>query len=117
MLEFQNYSERNARKEHKCSLCGETILAGEKYVRFSGKYDGQMFDQKLHISCERMISECCIAHDDNEYTEDEVAEWLQEIVCSECEHSWYGDGKDDCETSVFRCQKVIDRISKKEGDE
>lgn len=117
MLEFQNYSERIARKEHKCSLCGEAIHAGEKYARFSGKYDGLFFDQKLHLVCNQMISEFCRANDYYEYTEDDVLYWVQEVVCSECEHSWYGDVKDDCETSIFRCQKVIDRFREKEGTE
>lgn len=116
MLEFQKYSEPTARKEYKCSLCDEAIHEGEKYVRFCGKYDGLMFDQKLHLTCNQMISEYCRACDDNEYTEDQVLEWVQETVCAECEHSWYGDGKDDCEISTFRCQKVIARFSEhKEG--
>ena len=117
MLEFNTYREPIAKKDHKCLLCGEAIRAGEKYVRFSGKYDGLMFDNKLHPMCNRMISEYCYAHDDNEYTEDKVLEWVQEIFCYDCEHGWHGDGKDDCETSIFRCQKVIERFLEKGGSE
>ena len=63
MLEFQNYSEPIARKDYKCFLCGEEIHAGEKYVRFSGKYDGMMFDNKFHLLCNRMIEEYCRANE------------------------------------------------------
>ena len=112
MLEFQNYSERNARKEHRCDLCGEIIRVGEKYIRFSGKYDGMMFDQKLHLLCNQIISEFCRANNEEEYSDDLVFDWVQYVVCSECEHSSYGDGKDDCETPISRCKKVINRFCK-----
>lgn len=117
MLEFQNYSERNARKEHRCDLCGEIICVGEKYVRFSYKYDGLMFDQKLHLVCNQIISEFCRENDEEEYTDNLVLGWVLDVVCSECEHSSYGDGKDDCETSIFHCKKVINRFCKKQGDD
>lgn len=117
MLEFQNYSEPIARKDYKCFLCGEEIHTGEKYVRFSGKYDGIMFDHKFHLLCSRMIEEYCRANDETEYTEDSVFEWVQETFCYDCEHGWHGDGKDDCQTSIFHCQKIIERFPRKEGAE
>lgn len=116
MLEFSNQSNRIARKEHKCDLCGEVIRVGEKYSRYAGKYDGQMFDYKHHLLCLEMISEYCLWAEDNEYTEDDVIDWLMETVCYNCEHSWHGDGKDDCETSIFLCPKVVERFSAKDGD-
>ena len=116
MLEFFNQSYRTARKEHKCSLCDGVIYIGEKYSRYAGKYDGQMFDHKHHLLCLEIINQYCLWAEDNEYTNDEVIEWLQEKICYECEHSWHGDGKDDCDTSLFQCPRVIERFTVKEGD-
>lgn len=115
MLEFCTYSEPIARKGHKCFLCGEEIHAGEKHIRFSGKCDGMMFDHRFHPLCSWMIEKYCRANDKTEYTEDSVIEWVEETVCYNCEHGWHGGGKYGCETSIFHCQKVIDRISGKEG--
>ena len=115
MLEFCTYSEPIARKGHKCFLCGEEIHAGEKHIRFSGKYDGMMFDHRFHPLCSWMIEKYCRANDKTEYTEDSVIDWVEETVCYNCEHGWHGGGKYGCETSIFHCQKVIDRISGKEG--
>lgn len=37
-----------ARKDHKCGECGRTIAKGEKYQRFSGKFDGELCD---NVTC------------------------------------------------------------------
>lgn len=116
MLDFFNQSFPTARKEHKCSLCGGIVCIGEKYSRYSGKYDGEMFDMKHHLMCREIICRFCDDTDSCEYTDDEVIDWVQERVCYECEHSWHGDGKDDCDTSLFECPKVIERFSVKDGD-
>lgn len=42
MLEFFNQTYPKAKKEHTCDLCNQKIAVGEKYSRFTGKYDGDM---------------------------------------------------------------------------
>jgi hypothetical protein len=40
-----------ARKEHRCTWCGQTIIVGEKYVRWAS-YDGGYCDtNKMHDEC------------------------------------------------------------------
>lgn len=52
---------------------------------------------------------------DNEYDNDNVIDWVTEIVCGDCEHSHYDDGADDCSFSnMFVCPKVIERFAEKE---
>ena len=46
MLEFWNIKHPKARKEHTCDMCGLKILPGQIYERYSGKYDGDLFDWK-----------------------------------------------------------------------
>lgn len=116
MLEFSSGSVPTARKEHTCDLCNGFISVGEKYVRFAGKFDGFMFDTKHHLLCSSIIDEYCEWACDNEYDNDAVIDWLRETVCGGCEHSWYGDGNDDCDAELFLCQRVIARFKKKDGD-
>jgi hypothetical protein len=49
--EFSDNRWPKARKEHQCGECARNILRGEVYNRWSGKYDGEFFDE---ITC----SEC-----------------------------------------------------------
>ena len=50
MLEFYHIKHPKARKEHVCDLCGSKIPLGQVYERYSGKYDGDMFDLKVFLS-------------------------------------------------------------------
>lgn len=56
MLEFSTQKTLTARKEHKCLLCGQKIGIGQKYIRHSGKYDGDFFDDCFHESCYDLIA-------------------------------------------------------------
>lgn len=115
MLEFSSHSYPVARKEHRCDLCCSEIKVGEEYSRFSGMYEGRFFDHKHHLLCERIISQYCDHVGDNEYDNDNVIDWVTEIVCGDCEHSHYDDGADDCSFSnMFVCPKVIERFAEKE---
>ena len=40
MMDFSRSSTHKAKKPHKCFLCGGKIAIGEKYERYTGKYDG-----------------------------------------------------------------------------
>jgi hypothetical protein len=45
-------SEPIARKKHHCTWCGQHILVGEKYVRISVVFDGEMQTNKFHKECD-----------------------------------------------------------------
>lgn len=40
-----------ARKEHRCTYCGQKILVGETYYRENGVYDGDMQSLAYHPEC------------------------------------------------------------------
>ena len=41
---------RKARKEHRCTNCGETIEIGTEYNRWAS-YDSKAFANKMHKEC------------------------------------------------------------------
>lgn len=40
-----------AKKEHRCSWCGEQIVIGESYLRSRVVFEGEPQTNKLHIEC------------------------------------------------------------------
>jgi hypothetical protein len=40
-----------ARKRHPCAWCREPILAGEYHHRFTGKWEGDWQDWRMHLDC------------------------------------------------------------------
>lgn len=111
MLEFYNSTQRKARKEHKCDLCGQVIRKGEKYIRHSGKYDGDLFDDKYHLTCKNIIDAYCSDQGDREYCNDIVQDWLHDTYCLDCKHYDY-----DCTFSELNCP-FIQKHYKQEGEE
>ena len=111
MLEFYTVRKSKSRKQRKCSLCGEIIDIGERYTRYSGKYDGDFFDEKYHISCYNLIDEYCNQSIDNEYDEDWVNDWIVDTVCADCSKRH----DDTCTENPFRCQKVLNTLNCKEA--
>lgn len=52
MSDFFNPSiNRVARKNYRCTYCGEGIADGEKYTFQKGNYDGRWFESKMHPEC------------------------------------------------------------------
>jgi hypothetical protein len=49
--EFENIEWPKARKPHRCEECRRIIAAGERYERFSGKFDGSLFCLKTCAEC------------------------------------------------------------------
>lgn len=78
MLEFSNSAYPKARKEYKCDLCNQIIHKGEIYHRWSGKYDGNMFDDKYHVICQKIINEYCYVMGEGEYDNDSIQDWLHD---------------------------------------
>jgi len=108
MCDFCTQRELHARKEYACSLCGRKILTGEQYVRFSGKYDGRMFDYKHHATCDKLITEYCRWSGEIEYDTDSVVDMVTERVCYNCNH--YNEDMDDFEAidcCLWNCERVI----------
>jgi hypothetical protein len=48
---------RTARKQHRCTNCGEPILAGEKYERWGSVDDGKMLANIMHPECLAALQE------------------------------------------------------------
>lgn len=115
MLEFYTIAFPKAKKEHTCDLCGMIIRKGEKYRRCSGKYDGHMFDDKLHLSCQNIIDAYCNESNDSEYDEWSIRDWLHDKYCYECKHG--ADGDDDCDVIELSCPLIRKHYEENGGEE
>lgn len=104
MLEFSTSKILTAKKEHTCDLCGQKIEVGEKYNRYSGKFDGSFFDCCYHESCFDIIGKYCRIEGEEEYSEDWLQEWIYDKVCRDCPN------EEECQENTFRCKKVIEII-------
>ena len=105
MIEFFTITEPKARKQYLCDLCGGEITRGQKYTRYSMKYDGDMFDYKYHLSCKAIIDEYCTRNEEYEYDDDSISEWLyEEVCCNLCDI----ETRDYCFHSAMRCPKVLE---------
>jgi hypothetical protein len=51
--------ERKARKEHRCTWCGQMILIGEKYRHERVRVDGDMNTNDMHLECDEALAELC----------------------------------------------------------
>jgi len=58
-MSFQLLSESKptARKEHRCDWCGEQILSGETYFRYSGIDEGEMQSSAMHLECAKAMEQ------------------------------------------------------------
>lgn len=108
MLEFYNSTYPKAKKEYKCDLCDQKIKVGEKYHRYSGKYDGDMFDNKYHLTCQKIINAYCEKMNDNEYDEDGICDWLHDEYCIDCR--CYEE--DNCTFYPLYCPKIRKHFEK-----
>lgn len=108
MLEFGNSTYPKARKEYQCDLCRQKIKKGEKYHRWCGKYDGDMFDDKYHLTCQEIINAYCLAMGDGEYSEECICDWLHDEYCLDCRHY----EEDKCTFSIITCPKIRQNFDK-----
>ena len=57
MTEFESSKICKARKQHVCGLCYEPITVGSDYKRERGKNDGDFYDNKFCLRCDKLITE------------------------------------------------------------
>jgi len=108
MLEFWNVRQIKAsRKPGKCFLCRGTIELGDPYTRYSGKYEGEFFDNKFHIECFDLVNNYCFDENEDEWDHDAVSDWITDTACRGCEN--YDDG--DCERNNYRCDLALRHLN------
>lgn len=91
---------------------------GEKYYRESGKWEGEIFSRALHTHCYLMEKEYC-CEVDNEFTYDEILDYIAETYCGGCGHAACNEGRDDyteCEHLVTDCPKIQAALIEKYGE-
>jgi hypothetical protein len=50
-------SKQHARKEHRCSWCGQVIPIGEEYVRTRFVFEGNPGSNKFHLECDKAAAD------------------------------------------------------------
>jgi hypothetical protein len=64
----------NARKQHRCYLCGLDIAKGETYLRRTGIGDDGVESFCMHVDCEQVTNswcqDCWENHDEVEFREE-----------------------------------------------
>jgi hypothetical protein len=50
-------SKQHARKEHRCSWCGQHIPVGEVYVRTRFVFEGNPGSNKFHLECDKAAAD------------------------------------------------------------
>jgi len=117
MVEFAEVRHPVAKKKHKCEICGKVIEVGEKYHRYSGKYEGEFYDCKYCTDCDDRIKAYLDGIDECEFDEDGVNYFLQEEFCHKCNHGcWTEDCLDDCEESVWHCPIITEKIKAEQSN-
>ncbi len=51
MSDFGGYTHPVGRKDYRCEWCGETILRGEKHTQFTGMWEGEFQNWRMHDEC------------------------------------------------------------------
>ena len=100
--EFYATSESVARRVHVCCECTAPILAGEKYVKIVGKWEGDFMAHKQHILC----AEACEAVRDLSGDCLYFGEMKEESY-----HDWLGSRKDE---NTLPIRKMLAQIMRRE---
>ena len=61
---FNPHIDRTAKKQHRCTFCGEAINTGDQYVFQKGNWEGTWFETKMHPEC----FDDMVEYGDGEYT-------------------------------------------------
>lgn len=115
-MEFYNESKHKSRKKRVCELCGHVINVGDYYYSERGKFEGYFFSRDMHVHCHYIESEFCSEVDD-EFSWEEITDYIQDNYCRDCEHAACNDDRDDwteCNYFVTECPKLIKQFSGEE---
>lgn len=112
MSEILQEKDRKARKEHRCSYCGETIKKGEIYEYAKLKEDGKLYEWKNHKKCGFVARELWkFADPDDGMTEDDFYDacvlFCRKFVCPSCPNIDTSYDEMDCIKDKSYC---IDKI-------
>ncbi len=108
-MSFCRETERTARKEHVCSLCGAAIKKGEKYIDHADNMDDENYvcASKECMPCQPVKREFIKSdYADEGYCAEYLQEWWLDIKCYDCTHK-----SDECceMTHPCRCEKYESR--------
>lgn len=96
--------QRRARKNHRCSLCGEPILKGADYIGGSGRANNFFYEYKYHIACHALVRRYLELHPERagDYTESEIHIWAEDETCGRCGQ--------DCARLPERCGEAVSKL-------
>lgn len=120
MPELLRSEMRTARKPHTCSLCGAEIKTGEQYGYDTYKFNGEVYDWKMHMECDAVSTFLWDYVDPDEgMTQDEFLEACDDVcrifICPDCEH-FDSEGAEDgdyCRENGTSCIHKLYELSKK----
>ena len=83
---------RTARKDHICSYCNGIIHKSEKYDWSKLIYEGELYEWKAHLDCQKIASELWdYADPDEGMTEEDFytacSEFCRTFICPDCEYA------------------------------
>lgn len=94
-------------KSHKCNFCGEYILKGERYERYTLLWD-DLYEWKNHIDCGWIASKLNMFDDADD--EGLTAEEFQEHITEEYYHVMSTHFEDIWEANEFRIPSFAERL-------
>jgi hypothetical protein len=50
--DFSNHTYPVSRKEYRCEWCGEPIPKGEKHLHYTGVWEGEWQNWRMHMECQ-----------------------------------------------------------------
>ena len=87
-----------ARKGWKCSLCGEPVQTGERYVRYTWRKETEIDDLPYHPECWAIIRFYCKMTGETMFSAEAVHAWLKtRRHCKTCK---------EAECHMSRCEKL-----------
>ena len=99
MTVFCHVTQRKARKDYYCDLCGSEISAGCEYMSRKRQRAGIFWYERVHIHCDAAINAyCAMSGSEDEYALWEVRAWYKKHACAGC--------KDECNTDPLNCPKA-----------
>lgn len=86
-----------ARKGWVCTLCGEPVTIGERYVRYTWRQTAHIDDLPFHPICWAVVQAYCKASDTNVFSIEDVDAWRKaRKACKQC--------KEECH--IGSCEKI-----------